>query len=272
MAKKQQCKKCLPDWLAQFGDLMSLLLVFFILLLSMSVLDEKKVVEYLAHMKQSLGVMQNSNQTQVTPLQEIEKVVEMETTSDNMQQTMQQITESVVELNQRSKYNKEVENEDMEIEDFSILELGKKGFIITLPTKIMFDDGKYEINNKEISVFIKDLKKILRNKPDGVEIEVSGFSDETERMHLNTLIHPKNLWELGFFRAESIAIKMIESGFDKKKIKINSYGANHVIDYQSSRKNRRVEIQIISKEFESELGKNKSNFFNKVRGAKDETK
>ena len=39
MAKNKcpDCPKCLPGWLVQFGDLMSLLLCFFILLLSMGV-------------------------------------------------------------------------------------------------------------------------------------------------------------------------------------------------------------------------------------------
>ena len=45
MAKDKcpECEKCLPGWLVQFGDLMSLLLTFFILLLSMAVMDKKKV-------------------------------------------------------------------------------------------------------------------------------------------------------------------------------------------------------------------------------------
>ena len=48
MAKNKcpECEKCLPGWLVQFGDLMSLLLTFFILLLSMAVMDKKKVEEY----------------------------------------------------------------------------------------------------------------------------------------------------------------------------------------------------------------------------------
>ena len=48
MAKDKcpDCPKCLPGWLVQFGDLMSLLLTFFILLLSMAVMDKQKVEEY----------------------------------------------------------------------------------------------------------------------------------------------------------------------------------------------------------------------------------
>jgi chemotaxis protein MotB len=40
--KCPDCPECLPAWLAAFGDLMSLLLCFFVLLLSMSSMDAKK--------------------------------------------------------------------------------------------------------------------------------------------------------------------------------------------------------------------------------------
>ena len=56
MADKKcpECPKCLPGWLVQFGDLMSLLLTFFILLLSMAVLDKKKVEEFVINLSELL--------------------------------------------------------------------------------------------------------------------------------------------------------------------------------------------------------------------------
>ena len=58
--KCPECPKCLPGWLVQFGDLMSLLLTFFILLLSMAVMDAKKVEEYFDIMRKAMGFL---NQT-----------------------------------------------------------------------------------------------------------------------------------------------------------------------------------------------------------------
>ena len=62
MAKDKcpDCPKCLPGWLVQFGDLMSLLLTFFILLLSMAVMDKKKVEEYFDIMKKAMGFIDAS--------------------------------------------------------------------------------------------------------------------------------------------------------------------------------------------------------------------
>ena len=43
LIKPEECPKCMPEWLAAFGDLMSLLLCFFVLLLSMATMDAKKM-------------------------------------------------------------------------------------------------------------------------------------------------------------------------------------------------------------------------------------
>ena len=61
--KCPDCPKCLPGWLVQFGDLMSLLLCFFILLLSMATMDKKKVEEYFEIMRRSMGFLQGSTDT-----------------------------------------------------------------------------------------------------------------------------------------------------------------------------------------------------------------
>ncbi len=48
--KKEECKG-FPAWLTSFGDLMSLLLTFFILLFSMSTIDVKKFIQWISYFK-----------------------------------------------------------------------------------------------------------------------------------------------------------------------------------------------------------------------------
>ena len=60
MAKKLNTQKKgggLPLWLGTFGDLMSLLLTFFILLLSMATFDAKKLIEAEASIKVALSIL-----------------------------------------------------------------------------------------------------------------------------------------------------------------------------------------------------------------------
>ena len=60
MAKKLQKEEKgggLPLWIGTFGDLMSLLLTFFILLLSMATFDAKKLLEAESSLKGALSIL-----------------------------------------------------------------------------------------------------------------------------------------------------------------------------------------------------------------------
>ena len=59
MAAEEDCPKCkagLPPWLATFADLMSLLMCFFVLLLSFATIDAVKFKKMAESMKDAFGV------------------------------------------------------------------------------------------------------------------------------------------------------------------------------------------------------------------------
>ncbi len=64
--KCPDCPKCLPGWLAAFGDLMSLLLCFFVLLLSMSSMDARKVTDAIGSLAGALSVLEGGTKTEVS--------------------------------------------------------------------------------------------------------------------------------------------------------------------------------------------------------------
>jgi len=263
-----KCPECLPPWFAQFADLMSLLLVFFVLLLSMSVMDDKKIIEYLAHMKQSLGVMNNSNQTEIVRLQSIDRTTEMEKTAESMEQTMDEITESLIELNRRAKFNKEELNEEMDTEDFAKLELGKEGFVLKLPSSMLFGSGEYEIGDKEmVKMFFLSLGEVLKKTPSDLQVEIIGYTSRDENKYLNDYVAPYDLWQLAFFRSQSIYNEFKKNYYDYGKgygFSLISNGNTDRVDFQDEDKNSRVEIYLKSKVYKSKLEKNESTLFDKI--------
>ncbi|MBD3799001.1 MAG: flagellar motor protein MotB, partial [Epsilonproteobacteria bacterium] len=68
MGKKKcpDCPECMPEWLAAFGDLMSLLLCFFVLLLSMSSMDAKKVSEAIGSLAGAMSVLEGGEKTEIS--------------------------------------------------------------------------------------------------------------------------------------------------------------------------------------------------------------
>ncbi|HOV03602.1 MAG TPA: flagellar motor protein MotB, partial [Kaistiaceae bacterium] len=58
MAKKQKCSGGggAPDWLVTFADLMSLLVCFFVLIISFSIQDKEKLQVVAGSMREAFGV------------------------------------------------------------------------------------------------------------------------------------------------------------------------------------------------------------------------
>ena len=59
-AEDHVCEEGAPAWLATMGDLMSLLLVFFVLMLSFANMDKQLFMEAMGSIQNALGVIQEN--------------------------------------------------------------------------------------------------------------------------------------------------------------------------------------------------------------------
>ncbi|RUM67631.1 MAG: flagellar motor protein MotB, partial [Sulfurospirillum sp.] len=118
------CPKCMPGWLAAFGDLMSLLLCFFVLLLSMSTMDAKKVQEAAASLNGALSVLEGGTKVKVSPQRQQETTpIDAE---DEQAQKMKTLQRTIIEMNEMTK---------AEAGAKATLEEAENGFMIRLPAK-----------------------------------------------------------------------------------------------------------------------------------------
>ncbi|WP_456470643.1 OmpA family protein [Caminibacter sp.] len=248
MAKKCKCEcpKCMPGWLATFGDLMSLLLCFFVLLLSMSTMDAKKVKEAIGSLAGALSVLEGGTQTEVSR-ERIQKATPIQKTEETSE-TVNRLSSAIAEFKQFTAGGKG---------PAIVLEEGEEGFFIRLPADITFPPGSAQITNEDALLFLKRIALIIKEYlPKNVEIQVRGYTDNTPP--------PKNSpyadnWELSAARALSVLKILIKDGVNPKQLSAAAYGEYHPVASNATpegrAKNRRVEIWFFAKKNQEKIQK-----------------
>ncbi len=240
MGKKQKpcdCPKCLPGWLAAFGDLMSLLLCFFVLLLSMSTMDAKKVQEAIGSLAGALSVLEGGTKTEISrERQQMATPLESQDETSNRVKTA--VKKTIVEVNEMLKATGSPQ---------VVLEEAEEGFIIRLPGALLFKPGSAKIENEDAILFLKRIALIIDRLPKNLHINVSGHTDDT--MPDKNSPYRDN-WELSAARGISVVKELIKDKVDPKRL-IASGRAQYApiasnATPEGRAKNRRVELHFFS--------------------------
>lgn len=255
MAQKKcpPCPECLPGWLAQFADLMSLLLVFFILLLSMATMDAKKIEEYILVMKGSMGFIDVDPDEKGKVDQQIQDQAaasEAQSASES-QEASEEIAQAMKE------YNEQNPNEQIQMEQ------GKNEFTLDIPSSVMFTEGQYEIVDQGAKNFIAKLARIIRTMPQSFSIEVIGHTDRTPYQSANI---PRDGWDISSLRAISVVKELIKNKIDPEQLKVAAF-AQYRPKSDDPADNRRVELRFFSENIQKDLVQ-EENFFDRLE--KDE--
>jgi len=260
----------LPAYMATFADLMSLLMCFFVLLLSFAEMDALKYKMVVKSLENAFGVQREVAANEIpkgtsiiaqefspgepkpTPL----KVVRQDTMDESREQlkvTMdaeklaEQQAQQVAEETQKFKEALEKEIE----EGLIVVESQYSRIVIRIREKGSFMSGDARLNND----FIPILKKIhdVLLKTDG-RIAVAGHTDDVP---INTSRYRSN-WELSTSRATSVVHELLAPGnMPADRFVLEGYAATKPLvpnDSPSNRsKNRRVEIIVLKSPVEEEL-------------------
>lgn len=231
------CPKCLPGWLAAFGDLMSLLLCFFVLLLSMSTMDAKKVAEAAASLNGALSVLEGGTKVKVSPERQQETTpIDAE---DEQAQKMKTLKRTIIELNEMSKAKEGGK---------ATLEEAENGFMIRLPAKLLFRPGSASIDDDDALLFLKRIALIIQKLPANMRIHVIGHTDDNRPV--NSPFHDN--WELSAARAISVTKILVKNHVEPKlltacgKAEYDPIASN--LTAAGKERNRRVELYFFSKD------------------------
>ena len=212
---KKKNKVDINQWLLTYSDMVTLLLTFFIVLLSMSTVN----MNLFEALKQGLRSDIIGTEKQITPLAEIKLDLD-----------------SLLE-------------EEKEIGLVSI-NLNKDGLIMQFASSAFYQSGKAQVNDaarKIINKVIAAMKKINYYK---FNVDIEGHTDDVP---INTNEFPSN-WELSVSRASNIVKYLISEGIEADRLKAAGYADTKPVVsnldslgtpiYENRAKNRRIVIKI----------------------------
>lgn len=128
-------------WMTTFGDLVMLLLTFFVLLLTMSSMDQKTLKELFSHLKESTGVLGFSDSRQV----EFDNFVKGVTDSNSKIILDSQILKELFKLS--IKIDKKIEGMDR-FEAALYITDDERGLVLSFKDHILFQQGEADIRKE----------------------------------------------------------------------------------------------------------------------------
>ncbi len=262
MAKQKcpDCPRCLPGWLAAFGDLMSLLLCFFVLLLSMSTMDAKKLEEAIGSLAGALSVLEGGERSELEERRmesgtgggaAATSPTEIQTAQQSQSQMSNQISKMMMQL----RALKDEINEIMISQGATptVLEESEKGFLLRLPAELLFKPGEAKIDNMDAILFLKRIAMIIERLPNTLQVNVRGHTDNIPPGPGSPY---RDNWELSAARAVSVVKELVKDGVDPKRLsacgnaEFKPVATNATPEGRA--KNRRVDLYFFSNEPELE--------------------
>lgn len=234
MARKRaedEPKAGAPEWMATYGDMVTLLLCFFVLLFSFATLDVQKFKAISQSMSGALGVLDSGAAINMQPL--IGSFPNDSPTEENeeFKQLYEEMSEYVKENNLQASVT---------------LRLDERGLLVRFMDDVLFDSGKADLtqNAKEI---INKVAEIIRANDKNVRVE-----GHTDNVPISTSRFPSN-WELSTTRAVNVVKYLIEvNGIEAKRLSASGYSDQHPVDDNSTKegrqRNRRVDMVILRAE------------------------
>ncbi|MCA1065977.1 flagellar motor protein MotS [Rossellomorea sp. AcN35-11] len=231
-----------PKWMVTFSDLITLILVFFILLFSMSQIDIVKF-KAIADSFQQRQILEFY--PSVIPFEnpsgepEMEKEDTQSDASDDSDEDLNQLLSDIQKYLDENKLSEVV-----------VATRTERGVVLVLEEQALFDSGEATVL-EEAYPFLNKVGDLLSRIPNFVKVE-----GHTDNRPIDTYRFPSN-WELSSARASSVIRYLVRSeDLDPKRFIAVGYGDTRPVvpnDTQENlQKNRRVEVIIMDPAFEEQ--------------------
>jgi len=219
-------------WLVTYSDLITLLLVFFIILYAMSALDAKKYSQLSASLNQSIAGEATGQIVGESPGPAIiQGLSATQREQRNMEKSERQI----------EKYIKE-----QQLEGKIQVSINERGLVISLKEVLLFNSGSAELK-PEATQAIEVVGRSIASMPNSFRVE-----GHTDNMPIHTVVFPSN-WDLSSKRAINVLEVLVDdAGITPEKLSAIGYGEYQPLVSNNSdlnrALNRRVDIVVLKQE------------------------
>jgi len=224
-------------WLTTFNDLVTLLMVFFVLLFTMGSVDAKKMQDFQYALQSGLGILKEGRMVNISvkTSQPVEDMSHIKTQAEGLKGSPSERLTGLL----TDKLMKSLEA-DFEIQ----VTRTQQGIRLSFEDQILFDFGKAGINPAG-NALLDQIAKAIKKEPAAVRVE-----GHTDNIPIQTARFPSN-WELSVARAVNVVKYFAEvCNIDPHRLSAVGYGESRPVvanDTPANRmKNRRVEILLIT--------------------------
>ena len=254
--KQEEAKKGAPEWMNTYGDLVTLLLCFFILLFSFSSIDVAKFKALVNSFENNIDLLTGGQAVEegdmvnngISQLDELATYYINEKSKDTNEQETEKDNDNEEKTNtENEKIAKDIKEyvEKKNIANKIDVTYTAQYVLLSLNGATLFDSGKADLRADSIQL-LNSISEVLKKYTKNT-IAIEGHTDNRP---INTSQFPSNM-----YLSSARAIKVYEylvgnKKFDAKKLFAVGYGEYRPVasnENEAGRsKNRRVEIKIIN--------------------------
>lgn len=223
-----------------YGDMVTLILTFFVLLFSLASLDATKFQKAAESLRGALGVLPGGPSLLETrppdalvPAPSPEEPLSPEEERDRRdREQLEQLEQTALALLKQAGISSEV-----------AVERHQRGLVLRFAANVLFESGKAELKPEALRI-VDSVIPLLAGIPNEVRVE-----GHTDNVPIQTIQFPTN-WELSTARATTVIRRFVEiHGLDPRRLSAAGYGEYRPLtgngDEAGRQLNRRVDVVLM---------------------------
>ena len=241
-------------WLLSYADFITLLMVFFILMYSLSKVDLDKynaIANSLSVVLTGSTISPDSNGPAVIPGdsgQQIPKEGNEELINRGQLEAVKKQIQEFIDSEKLYNSSQTAGNTSSSLEKYIEIIEQERGLVISIKDTLLFTSGSDNLNPQARNI-MKQLGSALVKVPNYIRVE-----GHTDNLPINTPKFRSN-WELSVLRASTVVhVLQEEAGISPERLSITGYGEYRPmvpnLNPTNQARNRRVDVVILKKKYD----------------------